>query len=1634
MDFRAAHDVSSNSQASQGSSFLGLAFRHGKPKLRVNDDDEDKKGSLGLNMIYGPLNPIVDFVFVHGLGGGSRETWSSSRDFSHFWPSWLSQDPTFQDVRVHSFGYNSDWISMKPNISNISDFALALLNALTYADSIRLPQRTPIVFIVHSMGGLVVKKACLLAWNDPAFEDLVPRFCSIVFLATPHRGSGGAMVAKNISRLFFPRAPRQYVEELERGSDTLQEINDNFRHIAEKLELYSFFETIKMNFVFGSVGNVMIVDKSSATLDYPHEQRFPIQANHRNICKFKHRMDPKYLLVKSVLASIVRTRGEASEYCKQQTFGASEILMWWTGVLAKLQERKAELKTIQGFLAAPDKPEDDLASFRDARANTQACSWIESKSYFSAWRDDLNSPQILWLRARPAFGKSVLSGYVVDHLIAAGHDCSYFFFKHRHPQKSTLSGMFRSIAYQMATAPGNLHIRDSLLSLHQDDVHFDHDDAQAIWRKVFLGSIFPSTMQIPQYWIIDGVDECDYGTSIFPLLAKMENIPLVRVMITSQESNELSRSSSQLTARLMKEEISIHDTRLDIHNYVKEQVAQLDIEDEHTRQYVTETIMDKACGCFLWVKLVLKELRDAHLRSSIGRILEEIPKGMDALYSRTLELMSKQTLTSSKSLVQAILAWVMSAVRPLTFAELSSALAIDVGEEIYRLRPALDSMCSQLVFIDAKDVVHPVHETAREYLLGNSTSEWAIPRAKGSTRLLECCLKYLTGQEMAVPRNRRTVSSHNSRQGKSPFASYASTAFSDHLRTATASSDDILILLAKFLQTNVLSWIDLVVREHKSVQHLIVAARNLKLFLDRRTKYKSPLGTEFSTTDAWSIDLERIATKFGQSLLSSPNAIYSFVPLICPSQSAIRKQFGREARGIEIFGNDLAIWDDRISCIIHRAKTPSAIACGDDLFAVGFSDPAGLIWTYGISTCQEKTSMSHPGSIKALAFSSTGDLLVSSGSGHLRIWNAQEGACLFAFETRHEPISIVFAKDDTLLMAASKGNHTCSWDLRNGCNERETCSWYDADGCEISQNVPSVVAFNHERTLLAAVYRGFPISLWETEDHSFLGYVHRGPAQVDAFTSPRGVEKKAAHPHVEAMVFNARTDQLVASYADGELCCFDSWSQELELNENVYVQTMACSPDGRTLAGGDSRGTIQLREFRTLRLLYKIVAFDDPISSLTFTANSRRLLDIRGSTCNVWEPSVLVRSEQSDDESTSDTVERGPVIVESDDAEDVNLLTALITGPGSLIFVGREEGNVANIDSLKGTTIPAMDLFRHVTGAPVSNLSWCESAATLATADLSSLLILTRISAVAGDAKSTCQKLFEQRLSNQAIRSVMLSPMGNRLLVVTSNMIYLYTSSGDVVDSITNIDDTNIWLSDPADQDYLFCLSPSSLRIFDWLTFRRKASMAFLNRTTTDIFGPNPVIKRIAVVPKSQKIVLRLSTITPKLKSVSLRVLELRDLSNILTVASSPIDGPCQDVAQAVTKSHRPAKSTLEPTHDHIHSIEDEGVRLPSKRLGDELEPLSKHLEMIIGTVPSTSEVAFLNKTMWVCTIDVDRFSKEPCYTRYFFIPHEWVTNNEDMMIRVTAQKDIVLAKRDKLIVFKWGLRNGEKVPLEVEH
>ncbi|KAI1423685.1 hypothetical protein F5Y12DRAFT_756244 [Xylaria sp. FL1777] len=81
---------------------------------------------LGLTMVYSCRNPVIDLIFIHGLGGTSMSTWSWNRDPVNFWPLWLGNDRDLSRSRIFTFGYDASLTGGSTGLG-ILDFAKDLL-------------------------------------------------------------------------------------------------------------------------------------------------------------------------------------------------------------------------------------------------------------------------------------------------------------------------------------------------------------------------------------------------------------------------------------------------------------------------------------------------------------------------------------------------------------------------------------------------------------------------------------------------------------------------------------------------------------------------------------------------------------------------------------------------------------------------------------------------------------------------------------------------------------------------------------------------------------------------------------------------------------------------------------------------------------------------------------------------------------------------------------------------------------------------------------------------------------------------------------------------------------------------------------------------------------------------------------------------------------------------------------------------------------------------------------------------------------------------------------------------------------------------------------------------------------------
>jgi len=98
---------------------------------------------------------------VHGLGGHWEDTWRDASTkvwLRDFLPNQLQNAGI--NARIMSYGYNSDTAFSK-GVTNIDDEAGMLLARLDGDRQSPEEKSRPIIFIAHSLGGIIVKKVRL---------------------------------------------------------------------------------------------------------------------------------------------------------------------------------------------------------------------------------------------------------------------------------------------------------------------------------------------------------------------------------------------------------------------------------------------------------------------------------------------------------------------------------------------------------------------------------------------------------------------------------------------------------------------------------------------------------------------------------------------------------------------------------------------------------------------------------------------------------------------------------------------------------------------------------------------------------------------------------------------------------------------------------------------------------------------------------------------------------------------------------------------------------------------------------------------------------------------------------------------------------------------------------------------------------------------------------------------------------------------------------------------------------------------------------------------------------------------------------------------------------------------------------
>ncbi|KAI8213553.1 hypothetical protein K4K52_004602 [Colletotrichum sp. SAR 10_76] len=335
-------------------------------KIRHIDDRQ-----LGFRVMYQPEdnNINVDIIAVHGIAADPDWTWTwtdSTRTSEVNWLSDMEMLPqALPHARILRFGYNSIWYGPEAVKQRLRSIAIGMLDEL--CDE---------------------REAYNLAQTLTSdYPGISASTSGIVFMGTPHRGTGSALHSQGKIYQAVVRAQCEtqgnILEVLEENNETLVDVVDEFTrlvHVATpKVEIVCFFEQMST-----SVGKIVqdddikefVVGEQSGVLRGHRSLGLP--RDHFSLNKFSGKEDGNYKSVRRQLAKMTRIATESrSNSVPEDRKHLKDIL----SKMLQLVDHKKKLKDV---------------SLRRPKGEQE--TWLTESQDFTNWMATPNS--FAWLIGR----------------------------------------------------------------------------------------------------------------------------------------------------------------------------------------------------------------------------------------------------------------------------------------------------------------------------------------------------------------------------------------------------------------------------------------------------------------------------------------------------------------------------------------------------------------------------------------------------------------------------------------------------------------------------------------------------------------------------------------------------------------------------------------------------------------------------------------------------------------------------------------------------------------------------------------------------------------------------------------------------------------------------------------------------------------------------------------------------------------------------------------------------------------------------------------------------------------------------------------------------------------------------------
>jgi len=609
-----------------------------------------------------------------------------------FWPGDLL--PTdCPNARIMVYGYDTMVTNLSGGTNRGSVFTHGgdLLFAL---ERKRDRVDRPLLFVAHSLGGIVVKEMLCRssASQSKPLRDIVENTAAVIFLGTPHRGSTDLAAlgewARGFVSTFRIATNASILDTLGLRTSDLERSQEAFSNLWQTYDfrVKTFHEGLGLTGInLGVLGNKVVPDYSSVIGD-AREHAESIDANHMEMCRYFGSEDPNYQKlageITSVYASLARLAGSRDEHLRREPslVDAGNEKRQPDGQVThgKLGLSAADSNTLQA-LQFPSMSNRFQTLAKPAEAT---CLWLFQHPCYQDWIEGRNKDQyggLLWIKGKPGSGKSLLTKEAYLRALKQEPEpystAAYFFNAKGGEYETTPLGLYRSLLHQLL--PGSPSCIQRLANLLHQFPGGQESILEDFCREMFVSEFRGRRITV----FIDALDECN-SKAIRPQAYIWRNITKtaheagidLNVCISSRHFPTISIADCPEIV------VEAHNS-LDIASFVDRKLS-LSIAGggDPERSTIRNKILEKSAGVFLWVDLVLENVlqkRDEgrNMQSLLGE-LDSVPEALESLFAQLIQA----TKPPSRGLTLQVFWWAILATKSLRLSEWHHILAFIKGK------------------------------------------------------------------------------------------------------------------------------------------------------------------------------------------------------------------------------------------------------------------------------------------------------------------------------------------------------------------------------------------------------------------------------------------------------------------------------------------------------------------------------------------------------------------------------------------------------------------------------------------------------------------------------------------------------------------------------------------------------------------------------------------------------------------------------------------------------------------------------------------------------------------------------------------------------------------------------------------